>query len=439
MLRGTDDDSRPPEPRAVATGFLSALDRLADRMPVLVAVDDVQWLDEPTRQSVAFAVRRCRGPVAVLTAGRDGGRPGRRGEICPRDPARLRHVYVDPLTLGALHHVLMGNLGRSFPRPVLLRIAQASGGNPIYALEIARSLDIRKSARTTFPDSLRSVLQDHIGSLEPEVQEALLVVSALAAPTLDLIGRACGDMNAAEVLGAAEDAGVVELSGGYVRFTHPLLADGVYTEASPTARRALHRRLSGLVDDVEERARHLALAVTGPAAEAVTALDTAAGQARRRGAASAAAELLELAIGLGADDPLRRVQAAQDHFHADDPLRARDLLERAIAELGPGQARAAALALLGTILYEVDDFAQAINTLERAFEDAGDAPRLRAEIALELSVALNNGRRVGDGTPYVMLAVEESERAADDGLLAEALAASAMNRLSCCGQRCSRS
>ncbi|MEU1268629.1 LuxR family transcriptional regulator [Streptomyces sp. NPDC005799] len=428
LLRGIDDDSRSPEARAVATGFLSALDRLAVRMPVLVAVDDVQWLDEPTRRALAFAVRRCRGPVAVLTAGRDGGRPDQRGEIRPRDRARLRRVFVGPLSLGALHHVLMGNLGRSFPRPVLLRIAQASGGNPFYALEIARSLDIRKTARTTFPDSLRAVVRDHIGALEPKVQEALLVASALAAPALDLIGRACGGVDAAEVLGAAEDAGVVELSGGCARFTHPLLANGVYTEASPTTRRALHRQLSGLVDDVEERARHLALAVTGPETEALAALDAAAAQARRRGAAGAAAELLELAIGLGADDPLRRVQAAHDHFHADDPLRARDLLERAITDLGPGPGRAGALALLGTILYEVDDYAQAIDTLERAFDDAGDDPRLRAEIALELSVALNNGGRMGDGIPYVMLAVQESERVGDDGLLAEALAASAMSR-----------
>jgi len=428
LLRGTAEDSRPPGARAAAAGLLSVLERLASRTPVLVAVDDVQWLDEPSREAVAFAVRRCSGPVAVLTAGRDGGRSDGRSEIRPRDLARLRHVDIGPLSLGALHHVLMENMNRSFPRPVLLRIAGTSGGNPFYALELARSLDARGSGLTGFPGSLRAVVRDHVGSLGPGVREALLVVSALALPSLEVVGRACGGVDAVEVLGAAEDAGVVELSGGCARFTHPLLADGVYSEASPTVRRALHRRLSGLVDDVEERARHLALAVTGPEAEAITALDAAADQARRRGAASAAADLLELAIGLGADDPSRRVRAAQDRFHAGDPLRARDLLERAISDLGPGPGRAEAAALLGTIFYQVDDLAQAVPTLERAFGEAGDDPRLRVEIAMELAIALTNAGRVGDTLPYMLIAVEESERAGDDGLLAEALGGSILLR-----------
>jgi len=428
LLRGIAEDGHPPDARAVAAGLLSVLERLASRTPVLVAVDDVQWLDEPTRQAVAFAVRRCLGPVAALTAGRDGGRPDRRGEIRPRDPARLRHVDIGPLSVGALHHVLTENMKRSFPRPVLLRIAHTSGGNPFYALELARSLGARGSALTSFPGSLRAVVQDHVGSLAPAVREALLVVSALAVPSLEVVGRACGGVDAVDVLGAAEDAGVVELSGGCARFTHPLLANGVYSEASPTVRRAVHRRLSELVDDVEERARHLALAVTGPEAEAINALDVAAGQARRRGAASAAAELLELAIGLGADDPSRRVRAAQDHFHAGDPLRARDLLERAISDLGQGPPRAEAGALLGTIFYQIDDIARAVPTLERAFGDAGDDPRPRAEIAMELAIALTNAGRVGDGLPYTLIAVEESERVGDDGLFAEALGHSVLLR-----------
>ncbi|WP_083473443.1 AAA family ATPase [Frankia sp. R43] len=434
LLRGadTEEDGPPAELRAVAAAFLSVLERLAGRAPVLVAVDDVQWLDESTRRAIAFAVRRCCGPVVTLTAGRDGDRDGdradRRGEIRPRDQARLWHIDVAPLDLGALHHVLLENLGRSFPRPVMLRIAQASGGNPFYALELARSLEERGSALTGFPDSLRAVVRDRIGSLDPGVRQALLVVSALAVPRLDLVERVCGGVDAAESLGAAEDAGVVELSGGYARFTHPLLASGVYTEASPTTRRALHRQLSELVDDVEERARHLALAVTGPEAEAVRALDAAAGQARRRGAASAAAELLELAIGLGADETPRRVQAARDHLHAGDPVRARDLLEPAVDLLDPGAVRAEALALMATIFYQIDDYAQAVRTLRRAFDDAGDDPRLRAEIAVELQIALTNGGSVSDAQTYAVVAVQDAEQVGDDGLLAEALGASVFVR-----------
>jgi DNA-binding CsgD family transcriptional regulator len=422
LLRGGDDQPAP-EPRAVAAGFLTVLEVLAGTMPVLVAVDDLQWLDEPTRRVMAFAVRRCSGPVAVLTAGRIHGREGWRDDLRPRDPARLRHVDVGPLSLGALHHVLMRNMERSFPRPTLLRIAEVSGGNPFFALEIARSLDARGSGVAAFPDSLRAVVQDHIGSLEPQVREALLVASALANPRIDLVGQACGGVDPATLLGAGEDAGVVELAAGRVRFTHPLLATGVYSAASPTSRRALHRRLSDLVEDGEERARHLALAATGPEAEVVAALDAGAALARRRGAASAAAELLELALGLGADAPSRRVQAARDHFDADNPVRARQLLERAIADLGQGLERAEALGLLGTILYGVDEYVEAIEVLTQAFAEAGHDPRLRSSIAQELCVALTNAGRVSEALPYVETAIQEFEQHGDEGLLAEALGA----------------
>jgi DNA-binding CsgD family transcriptional regulator len=415
------------DPRSVAAGFLAVLEHLAGRCPVLVAVDDVQWLDEPTRQVITFAVRRCRGPVVTLTTRCIGAGSPRCEEIWPRDPARLWRLDVGPLNPSVLHHVLIENVGRSFPRPVLLRIARTSGGNPYYAVEIARSLDLRDSAPPVFPDSLRAVVGDHIRSLEPRVQDALLVVSALAAPSLDLVGRACGGANAVDLLGTAEDSGVVEFSGGYARFTHPLLADGVYSETSPTKRRALHRNLSELVDDVEERARHLALAVTGPEADAVNALDVAAAQARRRGAVSAAAELLELAIGLGANDPMRRVQAAQDHFHADDPLRARDMLQEAITELSPGPQRAAALATLGTILYEIDDYSEAIETLQQAYDDAGNDLQVRSEIAMDLIIALGHRGRMGEAISYTERAERDSEQAGDTGLLAEVLSVSQFN------------
>ena len=424
LLRSSGEED-PPDPRAVAAAFLSVLDATAAAGPVVVAVDDVQWLDGPTRRVVAFAVRRCSGPVATLTAGRDRGLASRRDEIRPRDPARLTHVEVGPLSLGALHHVLVHNLGRSFPRPVLLRIAETSGGNPLYALEIARSLDACSagSSPAGFPDSLRAVVQDRLRGVTWREREALLVVSALASPRLDLVGRACG-ADPVELLGRAEDAGVVELSGGYARFTHPLLANGVYGEASPSRRRALHRTLSRLVDDVEERAAHLARAATGPEPEAIAALDAAAAAARRRGAASAAAELVDLAIGLGADDPCRRAAAARDCFHADDPLRARQHLAVAIPRLRPGPERAEALGLLGAVLVEVDDHARAIESLELAFTDAGTDPALRASIAVELAMALPDGGRVEDALPYAAVARDEAERAGDDGLLAEALGCS---------------
>lgn len=419
LLRDAGDMSA--DPRTVAAGFLTVIETLTRRMPVLVAIDDVQWLDEPTRSVVAFAVRRCGGALATLTSGRVDEPADRRADLHPRDPDRLRNVVIGPLGLDALHQVLMRHLEGPFPRPVLVRIAGVSGGNPFFALEIARSLDARRSSVAAFPDSLRTLVRERIGALAPRVREALFVVSALSVPRLELVRAACGGADPVEMLGAAEDAGVVELSAGRARFTHPLLARGVYTEAPPTSRRVLHRRLSDLVEDAEERARHLALAATGPDADAVGALDAGAVHARRRGAPMAAAELLELAISLGADDPARRVQAARDHFNAGDPVRAKELLRVAIAELPPGAIRADALGLLGTILYHVDHYDRAMKTLERALTEAGPDDRVAVSVALELGWALVNSGRVGDAIPSSAIAVERAERLGDAGLLAEAL------------------
>jgi len=417
LLRNNDSG---PEPRAVAAAFLSVLNRLAAEAPVLVAVDDVHWLDEPTRRVVAFAVRRCAGSLAALTSGRDGAPAEQRDDIRPRDPSRLRHLMLGPLGPSAVHHVLMEKLGRSYPRPIVARLARVSGGNPFYAVEMARALDAGPSA---FPASLRTVVRDRLASLPPEARESLLVVSALTVPRLETVRRACGDLDS---LSAAETAGVVELAAGRVVFSHPLLAHGVYAEASPSSRRALHRRLSRLVTDSEERARHLALAAVGPEPEAVQALDAAADQARRRGAPSAAAELLEMAIDLGADDPSRRVRAARDHFDAEDPLRARAMLEDVIAELEPGGLRARALGLLGTVLYQVDHYERGTEVLRRALAEAREEPALRAEIAVELSIAFTNRGRLDEAVSHARIAVREAGQVRDEGLRAETLGALAL-------------
>ncbi len=426
LLRAGDVDPAP-DPRAVAAGVLSLLRELAETMPVLLAIDDGQWLDEPTRRVLEFAVRRCRGPVATLVTLRDDD-PAALAELRPGEPDRLETVSVGPLSLAALHHVLTQQTGRIWSRPALARIAQACGGNPFFALELARSSADHPLEPSVLPETLRELVRERLDHSSPLVREALLVASALAAPRVDLVGRVLGG-DAGSLLGEAEDQGVVMLAGnGAVRFSHPLLATGVYTEATPSARRELHRRLSGVVDDVEERARHLALATLGPDAETIAALDAAADAARRRGAPATGAELRELAIRLGADSPPRRVEAAHDHFHAGDPTRARHLLDSALADLDAGPVKADALTLLGQIHCLVEDYATAATLLERALVEAGSDVSLRVNTALELGFALVNGGRVAEALPLAETAAKEAEQLTDRGLLAEALGAVAIVR-----------
>ena len=118
-----------------------------------------------------------------------------------------------------------------------------------------------------------------------------------------------------ELLEEAEAKGIIGLDGDVVRFSHPLLARSVYTDASPGARRAMHRSLAETVMLPELRARHMALAASSADPTTLRSLDVAADAASDRGAPAAAAELVELAIGLGGDTPERRIRAA-DSPHA---------------------------------------------------------------------------------------------------------------------------
>ena len=309
------------------------------------------------------------------------------GLLRPREPGRIDVRVIPPLGPDAVARLLRERVDGPLGRRALARVQEASGGNPFYALELARALPAGgpPSPALPLPASLDEVVAARLAGLGREVEEVLLAIAALSEPTLELLERALGP-GVARLLEAAEERGVVALEGGQVRFTHPLLADGVYARVTPGRRRAMHRRLSGAVTDLEERARHLAYAGMP---DAVAALEEAARHVRARGAPDAAAELLELALGLGGDEELR-VRAAEHHYDAGDPRRAQALLEQAIEALQPGEARAEALFRLGEIRYHDDSFREARELLERAQSEAGDNERLHVMIELRLTFTLFN-------------------------------------------------
>ena len=248
-------------------------------------------------------------------------RGGGRGLSLPfPDPGRVSRVRVGPLSLGALHQMLRERIGRSFPRPMLARIEQVSGGNPFYALELARDVPREGTPDLTsaLPHSLAQVMRARIEGIRPDVRRALLAAAALAEPTVELVqlALAAEPATAGRLLEDAEEAGVIAIDGHRVRFTHPLLAASVYSAASPADRRGMHRRLAEIAADPEERARHIGQAAICLDAESAAALDEGALRARSRGAPAAAAELLELTIRLGGDTAERRIGLAQHNFDA---------------------------------------------------------------------------------------------------------------------------
>ncbi|TLH61056.1 LuxR family transcriptional regulator [Mycolicibacterium phocaicum] len=425
LLRGTGDDDEATDPRAVAAGFVSVVERLADESPVIIAIDDLQWLDTSSRQVVAFAARRLVGRIALLGTVRT--EPQHSAAVSwlqlPRVDAVSR-IRLQPLSLGKLHGVLVDRLGLSLPRPTMVRIHEISGGNPFYALELARTTGgAAPPGEMSWPGTLAELVQDRIGRVGADAREALLVVACAATPSVELVAQVTDSTtdDVVAVLESAESNGIVGIDGERIRFTHPLLAAGVYVAATPTQRRATHRRLAAAIDEPELHARHLALSVTRGDPHTLQALDIAAERALVRGAPAAAAELLDLATGLGGDTPERRIRQANHHYNAGDADRARALLNRTVGEDVSGPIRAQAFSLLGAIEIVDRSHSGAARLLECALAEAAADLAAQVQILVPMSFALYNidhrelaARRIDD-------AVARANRLGQPGLLSQAL------------------
>jgi DNA-binding CsgD family transcriptional regulator len=414
-----------PDERGVAVAFLAALRALAERSPLLVAIDDAQWFDSSSAFVLAFAWRRVRGErVGLLLARRSGSGSSLRLD----SDERVALHPLGPLSLGALHSMLHTRLGVTLTRPRLRRVHEVSGGNPFFALELARSYVEGRNGSDLppMPARLREVVSERLATLPQPTRSALVVVAALSRPTLSLAVTAAGGE---EPLRPAFEAGVLEVESERVRFSHPLLASGAYEAADPLELRHLHRRLASLVDDDAEHWRHEALAATGPDAAVAAGLDRAAAAQRARGAAAAAADLSEQARRLTpADDSAgtrrRRLSEAHYRWAAGDAGGASALLERAVACAPPGRERAEAMAGLARVLSVEGDQRRAVElaALALAEPDADDAVRIDAALALAWGKLLLR-EDLEEGARCAALAAELAERLGDRTLLANSLSA----------------
>jgi DNA-binding CsgD family transcriptional regulator len=396
--------------------------------PVLVAVDDVQWLDPPSRSAVSFALRRLVAePVGLLGALRAAsGEPELPLELNrARLPAEL--VPLGGLSPGALHRMLRSRLGVSFSHPTLSRIEAESAGNPFIALEIGRVLARRGVTRLAgrdlpIPDTLAGLVDARLADLPAGPRAALELVAVLPGAPPDrylAAGLPGADLD------HAVTAGVLEESEGRLVFTHPLLASAVAGAIPPARRRALHAAAAASATGLEERARHRALAAAGPDAAAADELAGAGAAAAARGAPATAAELLELSAGLTpAGQPGRirgRLLAAAGHLvQAGETRAAAAVLSGLASTAEPGPDRAAALSELAWNLE--DDLGESLRLLDLALAEAGPDPLLRARISFYRSDFLAMRGDMAAATVAVGQAAAAAEQSGDQALLAASLA-----------------
>ena len=382
LLEEPDDGA--VDPRAVGLATRSALETLARRMPLLVAIDDVQWLDAASDHALAFALRRldtC--PLLLLLARRSTQPSSLEGAL---GPERVRRLEVAPLGVGAVHAFLRARLDRPFARQTLLRIHERSGGNPFFALELARLVDPEADPTLPLavPETLEEVVGQRLAGLPESTRGALALLSASGPASPALLERAGIE---AEALEPAFAAHVLERDEGNVRFTHPLPATVLYRGLGDE-RLAAHAQLAGLVDEPLVRARHLALSRETPSAGVASALDASLTLAAGRGASAAAAELAEHALRLTPpeeQDARRRraLAAARAHRDAGEWTRARTIALELLDDPEHGSVRADALVLLA----ELETVEGAVPLLEEALREAASRPELQAEIHCRLAWA----------------------------------------------------
>ena len=416
--------ARPAEPAdrlALSRAVVSLLRLAAARSPVLVAIDDVQWLDAPSEQVLEFAFRRVSdAPVRLLVARRSDGELPLPLGLDRATPATVTKIRMGPLALNDLGGVLREQLGLRLSRPRLAELHAASGGNPFYALEIGRALldgdALQDGEPLPVPDR-GALLRRRLDTLSDQARLATLLTAASMQPTATLVERAAG-----EVGGIAEaiEAGVLALEGERLRFTHPLLASAAYATAPPWERRDAHRRLAGAARDELERAHHLAASTVEPDETVAAELEAAAGNATLRGAPAVAARLLERAAELtpAVDEGSRRrrlLDAVPHHLASGDPAHARELLEGLSASLPAGPERADLLCQIAD-LSEGPDGGLAI--AQQALEESGSDPAVgaRSHIMLATFMSLTGDRL--QAAEHARTAASLAERAGDDRLVA---------------------
>jgi len=424
-----DVDGPPPDAHAAGVALLNAFRALCVTRDLLVAVDDVQWLDAASAAALAYAARRLRAErVGLLLARRSGVESTVLDEL--KRTSNCGAVIVGPLEPGALHQVVQAHLGVALPRPLLAEVHQASGGNPFFALEIVRTLgrsgiSVEAGKPLPVPDSLHDLVHARLLALPPECRDFLAAAAAHARPTISITEDASG-VGRAVGLSPALDARVVETHGDEIRFTHPLLAAGALETTAPDRRAQIHARLAELLEDPEARAWQLAASVTERDEEVAAALEEAAAHARARGAPRPAALLLDRAreltpADLGTDAIRRGTEAAFLHFEAGDSRRAEEQLRELVAPLSASSGRARALVVLARIrLYEAPSEAREL--FLQVIEEAGD-DRPTLAIAHEGVAACSVWmfERWDDVLRHTELALSMADDLGDEALAADVL------------------
>lgn len=396
--------------------FLGALSLLADageQRPLLVVVDDAQWLDDASAAALQFVARRIAlEPIALLWAARENA-------ARPFDSADLPTLRLPGLGLSGAMAVLSEQSDAGVSPEVAALLVANTGGNPLALRELPTVLTPAQLAgteplppRLPVTERIERVFLDRARHLSTDAQSLLLIASA------DDSARLATVLQAAEVLGADADSlveletsGLVAIAADQLTLRHPLVRSAMYEAAPSSERRRVHAALAAVLtreEDADRRAWHRSSSVVEPDESVVAELVAAAERAERRGGHEAASAAWARAAELDTDPDQRArhlYAASMASWVSAHPDTARELIDKAIAEAADPLLLADARRLRGRIEWNTGSVKLANRVLLEAAVEAADHDPVRArELAAEaVSIACWNGDSgVGiDGTAIV--------------------------------------
>ncbi|MEU4394107.1 AAA family ATPase [Kribbella sp. NPDC023855] len=413
---------------AVRLAVLHVLRRLATAGPVLLVVDDIQWVDPSSLEVLTFCARRLTDGVQMLATEQvaDGDLPVM-AEACPEPVLQLE---VPPLTEPDVLALLRNRLSSPLPVRTARRIFTASAGNPFMALELGRAIlrhpqGVSPNDPLPVSSRLKTLLGDRLADLTPATYELLLHAASSPRPTTNQLAQSLKRPVDAE-LAEAEALGIVDVSSERLRFSHPLLREFVYAEATSAARRQAHAQLAAVVDEPVENATHRALATQEADTELAATIEAAAVVAGGRGALGAAATLWRLAAERTPvreqDDRARRLSSAADAAAAAGHLvESAEMARLAVQAATRPETKVAALLLLVDAAWPEREHRIAL--LAEAFEAAAGDPQLEARVRILRSNSAYFDRRLDDAQTDAQEAERLARQCGDVEALVDALSA----------------
>lgn len=349
----------PPQPGArfaVGAGVLGLLAGVAEQRPLLVLLDDVQWIDEPTREAVAFACRRLGADcVAVLAASRPDG-------LGPLATARLETIGLGALAPEDAGALVARSAGETLASAVAERLVEAGHGNPLALVELPQLLTTDElTGVVPLPETLRvgrAIERSFLGDVAhlPEGAQLALLAAAAGADQRDELWPVLALLGLPEnALEPAERAGLLRSVQDRIVFRHPLVRSALLDAAPAPDLRRVHAAYGQALPPGERRARHRAAACSAPDEQVAKELETAASDALARRAPASAISLLEQAVELSPDateSARRLVLSAEAAWIAGLTQSASRLAERVLRRTDEAALRADALHLLGQIAHQ---------------------------------------------------------------------------------------